>query len=124
LLWGFMGASWGRLSAHRRWDRHLLPRPLTAPNVQFGCLHPGGALPPARTLACMDLVEIKQKERVRREEAAERLRMLADQLSRHNDVEFERDGISFKVRVPDEVQLKIEFEVEDDGSELEVELTW
>jgi amphi-Trp domain-containing protein len=72
----------------------------------------------------MDLVEIKQKERVRREEAAERLRMLADQLSRHNDVEFERDGISFKVRVPDEVQLKIEFEVEDDGSELEVELTW
>jgi amphi-Trp domain-containing protein len=72
----------------------------------------------------MDLVEIKQKERLRREEAAERLRVLADQLSRHNDVEFERDGISFKVRVPDEVQLKVEFEVEDDGSELEVELTW
>jgi amphi-Trp domain-containing protein len=72
----------------------------------------------------MDLVEIKQKERLRREEAAARLRDLADQLARHNDLEFERDGISFKVRVPDEVQLKVEFEVEDDGSELELELTW
>lgn len=72
----------------------------------------------------MDLVEIKQKEQVSREEAAARLRDLADQLARHNDLEFERDGISFKVRVPDEVQLKVEFEVEDDGSELEVELTW
>jgi amphi-Trp domain-containing protein len=72
----------------------------------------------------MDLVEITQKEQVSREEAAARLRDLADQLARHNDLEFERDGISFKVRVPDEVQLKVEFEVEDDGSELEVELTW
>ena len=53
-----------------------------------------------------------------------RLRDLADQLSRHNDLEFERDGISFKVRVPDEVQLKVEFEIEEDGSELEIELTW
>jgi amphi-Trp domain-containing protein len=72
----------------------------------------------------MDLVEIKQKERVGREEVAERLRALADQLARHNDLEFEREGISFKVRVPDEVELKVEFELEDDGSELEIELTW
>ena len=72
----------------------------------------------------MDLVEIKQKERLSREEAAARLRDLADQLARHNDLEFERDGISFKVHVPDEVQLKVEFEVEVDGSELELELTW
>ena len=72
----------------------------------------------------MDLVEIKQKERVRREEAAARLRELADQLSRHNDVEFVRNGIAFKVRVPDEVELKVELEVEDDGGELEIELSW
>ena len=72
----------------------------------------------------MDLVEIKQKDRMQREEAAARLRQLADQLSRHNDVEFERDGISFKVHVPDEVQDKVELEIGDDGSELEVELTW
>ena len=72
----------------------------------------------------MDLLEIKQKERVRREEAADRLRLIADALSRHNDVEFERGGLRFKVHVPDEVNLKIEFEVEDDGTELEIELTW
>jgi len=70
----------------------------------------------------MELVEIKQKEIARREEVAVRLRQIADQLARHNDLEFERDGISFKVRVPDEVHLKVEFEFEDD--ELEIELTW
>jgi amphi-Trp domain-containing protein len=26
--------------------------------------------------------------------------------------------------VPDRVELKVEFEVEDDGSELEIELSW
>ena len=72
----------------------------------------------------MEFVEIKQKERVRREQAADRLRELADQLSRHNDIEFARDGISFKVHVPDEVELKVEFEFGDDGSEVEIELTW
>ena len=65
----------------------------------------------------MELVEIKQKERLRREEAAARLRELADQLSRHNDVEFEREGVTFKMRVPDEVELKIELEVGVDGSD-------
>jgi amphi-Trp domain-containing protein len=72
----------------------------------------------------MELVEIKQKEIARREEVAARLRAIADQLARHNDLEFERDGISFKVRVPDEVHLKVEFEFEDDEAELEIELTW
>ncbi len=72
----------------------------------------------------MELVEIKQKETARREEVAARLRAIADQLARHNDLEFERDGISFKVRVPDEVHLKVEFEFEDDEAELEIELTW
>ena len=72
----------------------------------------------------MELVEIKQKERLRREEVAERLRTLADMLARHNDVEFDRNGVHFVVRVPDEVDLKLEIEIEDDGSELEIELTW
>ena len=72
----------------------------------------------------MDLLEIKQKERVRREEAAQRLHALADALARHNDVEFERGGLQFKVHVPDEVNLKVELEIEDDGTELEIELTW
>jgi amphi-Trp domain-containing protein len=72
----------------------------------------------------MDLLEISQKERVGREEAAERLRGLADMLARHNDVEFDRNGLHFKVHVPDEVALKVEFEIEDGGTELEIELSW
>lgn len=72
----------------------------------------------------MEILEIKEKQRVRREEAAERLRALADALARHNDVEFERGGMHIKLRVPDEVDLKVELEVEDDGTELEIELTW
>ena len=30
----------------------------------------------------------------------------------------------FVAPVPDQVNLKVEFEIEDDGSELEIELTW
>jgi len=72
----------------------------------------------------MDLIEIKQKETLRREEVAARLHALADALARHNDVEFDRGGMHFTVPVPDDVHLKVEFEVEDDGVELEIELTW
>jgi amphi-Trp domain-containing protein len=72
----------------------------------------------------MDLVEISETRRVRREEAAARLHALADALARQNEVEFERDGLRFKVSVPDEVQLKLELEVGDDERELEIELTW
>jgi amphi-Trp domain-containing protein len=72
----------------------------------------------------MELLEIKQKETMRREEVADRLRALADALARHNDVEFERGGMKFTVKVPDEVHVKVEFEIEDDGTELEIELTW
>ena len=31
-------------------------------------------------------------------------------LARHNDVEFDRGGMHFKVRVPDEVEFKLEIE--------------
>jgi amphi-Trp domain-containing protein len=72
----------------------------------------------------MDLMEISERERLSREDAAARLRTLADMLSRHNDVEFERGGMRFKVHVPDEVDFKLELEIGDDESELEVELKW
>jgi amphi-Trp domain-containing protein len=72
----------------------------------------------------MELLEITRKERLTREDAARRLHALADMLARHNDVEFERGGMRFVVHVPDEVALKLELEVEDDGTELEIELTW
>ena len=72
----------------------------------------------------MDLIEIKEKELLSREAAAARLHALADTLAKENDVEFERGGMRVKVHVPDEVHLKLEFELGEDGSELEVELTW
>ena len=72
----------------------------------------------------MDIFEVEQKQRLGREEVAARLRTLADMLARHNDIEFERGGMSFKVKVPDEVDVKVELEVESDGVELEIELSW
>ena len=72
----------------------------------------------------MDIFEVEQKERLSREEVAARLRSLADMLARHNDIEFERGGLRFKVHVPDQVDLKLELEVESDACELEIELTW
>lgn len=72
----------------------------------------------------MDLMEISEKQTMSREDAAARLRLLADALAKHNDVEFERGGMRIKVHIPDEVHVKLEIEIEDDGSELEVELTW
>jgi amphi-Trp domain-containing protein len=71
----------------------------------------------------MDLFDIDDTQRMSREEAATRLRALADALARNNSVEFQRDGRRITVRVPDEVNLKVEVELGDDN-ELEIELTW
>lgn len=72
----------------------------------------------------MELLEIEQTETLRREEVAKRLHALADALARHNAVEFDRGGLHFNLKVPDEVEVKVELEVEDDGVELEIELRW
>lgn len=72
----------------------------------------------------MEIVEVSERERLSREDAAARLRALADMLARHNDIEFERGGMRFKVRVPDEVDFKLEVEIGDDEREIEIELTW
>ena len=72
----------------------------------------------------MDLFEIDETQHVRREEAAARLHALADALARTNTVEFARAGRRITVRVPDEVDLKVEVELGDDKNELEIELTW
>ena len=72
----------------------------------------------------MDLFEIERTETLRREELARRLHAFADSLARHNDVEFERGGTHFKLKVPDELRVKVELEVADDETELEIELTW
>ena len=72
----------------------------------------------------MDLIEITEQERLSREDAAARLHALADMLARHNEVEFERGGLRFKVHVPDEVDFKLEIEIDDEERELEIELKW
>jgi amphi-Trp domain-containing protein len=72
----------------------------------------------------MDLIDIDETHHLRREEAAARLHALADELARNNSVDFQSAGGRLTVRVPDEVDLKIEVEMGDDGNELEIELTW
>jgi amphi-Trp domain-containing protein len=70
-----------------------------------------------------DLIEVAEKHTLRREEAAARLRRLADELARHNQLEFVRDGVRYSVIVPDDVALKVEIEIGEEN-EIEFELTW
>ncbi len=72
----------------------------------------------------MDIFEVEQRETLKREEVAERLHALADMLACHNDIDFERAGMKITVHVPDEVQLKVELEIESDERELEIKLKW
>jgi amphi-Trp domain-containing protein len=72
----------------------------------------------------MQLMELKERETLSREAAAARLREIADELASGNDIVMQRDNIRFVAHVPDEVNLKIEFEVDDDETEFEIELTW
>jgi amphi-Trp domain-containing protein len=71
-----------------------------------------------------DQTEITEKERMSREDAAARLLALADALAKHNEIEFDRGGLTFKVHVPDEVDFELEIEFEDEERELEIELKW
>jgi amphi-Trp domain-containing protein len=72
----------------------------------------------------MDLLKVSEEREMGREEAAALLRELADSLARHNEVEFEREGIRFHLEVPDRVSVELEIEVESDESSIEVEITW
>jgi amphi-Trp domain-containing protein len=71
----------------------------------------------------MDIVELQEKTILARDEAAARLHAIADELAK-GDIVLEREGLKFKAQVPDEVHLKVEFEIEKKGSEFEIELTW
>lgn len=72
----------------------------------------------------MDLMEISAKQKMRREDVAELLHKLADSLSRHNAVDFKQKGINVHVKVPDEVTVEFELEIESDESSIEVEISW
>jgi len=70
-----------------------------------------------------ELIEVEHSGVMRREEAAARLRRLADQLSRHNQVEFDNDGLRYIAEVPDEVTFSLEIEIGDEP-EIEIEISW
>jgi amphi-Trp domain-containing protein len=73
----------------------------------------------------METFEIEQQEIVTRQEAATRLRRIANLLSGDEDeAVFERGGMRFEVRLPDELNFKVEFEMGSDERELEIELKW
>ncbi|MFN2555448.1 MAG: amphi-Trp domain-containing protein [Nitriliruptorales bacterium] len=64
------------------------------------------------------------EERLAREAAADRLRALADDLARQNEISFVRDGKRFTIAVPSEVTFEVEIEMGDEGTELEIEVRW
>ena len=72
----------------------------------------------------MDLMEISEKSKLSREEAAKLLHKIADSLERHNELEFMREGIKFHIDVPSQVEVEIEVEIETDESSLEIEISW
>ena len=72
----------------------------------------------------MDIAKLEKKQTLRREEAAQQLRDIADELGSGNDIVMERDGLRFTVKVPDEVTMKVEVEIEDDEREFEIKLSW
>lgn len=71
-----------------------------------------------------ELLEVTEEQTLTREAAAARLRALADQLARHNQVEFVREGLRYTAKVPAEVTLSVEIELGEDESEIEIELKW
>jgi len=73
----------------------------------------------------MDNFEVEKRETLSRDEAATRLRRIANLLSgAGEEVKFERGEMKFKVSIPDEIEWKVELELNDKESELEIELKW
>ena len=70
-----------------------------------------------------ELLEVTEQQVLTREEAAARLRALADQLARHNEVAFVREGVRYTVKVPRQVELTVEIELGEEN-EIEVEIKW
>jgi amphi-Trp domain-containing protein len=72
----------------------------------------------------MDLMEFSEKRTMGREEAAQLLHQLADSLARHNGVDFMQEGVKVNIKVPNEVTVEFEVEIESDESSIEIEISW
>ena len=71
-----------------------------------------------------ELLEIENERTLSREEAAAWIQDLAHQLARNNQLQLRQDGLKYTVRVPAEVTMEVEVEIEDGGSKLEIEISW
>jgi amphi-Trp domain-containing protein len=73
----------------------------------------------------MDTFEVEKRETLSRDEAATRLRRIANLLSGSGEeVKFDRDEMKFKIAIPDHIEWKVELEINEKESELEIELMW
>jgi amphi-Trp domain-containing protein len=73
----------------------------------------------------MDTFEVEQRETLTREQAATRLRRIANLLSgAGEEVKFDRGEMRFKVAIPEQVEWKVDFETGGEENELEIELKW
>ncbi len=72
----------------------------------------------------MDLIDISENRKMSREDAAKLLRELADSLARHNAVDLVQEGKKVHLKVPDEVTVEFEVEIESDESSIEIEISW
>ena len=73
----------------------------------------------------MENFEVEKRETLSRDEAATRLRRIANLLSgSEEEVKFDRGEMGFKVTVPDQIEWKVELEIGEKENELEIELKW
>ena len=72
----------------------------------------------------MDILEISDKKKMSREEAADLLRTIADSLARQNALNLNSKGKKLHIKVPNEVTIEVEVEIESDESSLEIEINW
>lgn len=75
----------------------------------------------------MKLFEMETETTMSREQAADLLRELADSLARHNEISFKREGLQYRLKVADQVEVEVEIEVaggDDSENSIEIELSW
>lgn len=72
----------------------------------------------------MDIVKIEKKQTLSREEAANQLRAIADELASGEGILMERDGLRVTVNLPDEFTMEVEVEIDHDEREFEITFSW
>ncbi len=72
----------------------------------------------------MKILDFENEQTLEREEVARLLHEFAETLGRNNQLAFEREGRKYKVAVPKEIAMEIEIEIGEDGTSVEIELSW